>query len=58
MLSFCGLISQNPYYNLKTLSVGGLLMSGQMRYIKLRGGTPEEGTPSSMPFFGKLSRYI
>jgi hypothetical protein len=37
MLLFCGLVSQNPYYNLKTLSVGGLLMSGQMYYTKLRG---------------------
>lgn len=27
-------------------------MSGQMYYTKLRGGTPEEGTPGSMPFFG------
>jgi len=57
MLLFCGLVSQNSYYNLKTLSVGGLLMSGQI-YILNCGGTPEESTPGSMPFFGKLSRYI
>lgn len=53
MLLFCGFVSQNPYYNLKTLSFGGLLMLGQVYYTKLRD-TPEKGMPGSMPFFGKL----
>ncbi len=57
MLLFCGFVLQNPYYNLKTLSVGGLLMSGQVYFILGCGGTPEKGTPGSMPFFEKLSRY-
>ena len=58
MLLFCGFVLQNPYYNLKTLSVGGLLMSGQVCFILGCGGTPEKGTPGSMPFFGNYPAIL
>jgi hypothetical protein len=37
MLLFCGFVFAKPHYNLKYLSVGGLLMSGQIYHIRLWG---------------------